>query len=158
VSRRIVNEARGAGPVACSDCDQRCCRSVCIEVDPPRSHRDYSDLLFYLYHRDTRIVVAKNARHREWYVEFVSPCRHLVDGRCRIYQKRPPVCREHEMESCERNRPENFLYIESPREFFDFLENDGRTRALEYLRRTHAAPGPAAKSARRAKVEPQRRR
>ena len=127
--------------VHCFDCNQMCCRTTVIEVDPPRSIRDYSDLLFYLYHFDTEVVVAKNSGKKEWFVEFMSPCRFLTDGRCEIYEKRPLVCREYDMDGCEFNRPKAFTYIRTPDEFFQYLERKGPKRILKKLKKTHLPDG-----------------
>lgn len=135
----------------CFNCDQICCRTAAIEVDSPKSLRDYSDMLFYLYHFNTQVVIAKNAGKKEWYVEFMTPCRHLVNGRCDIYEWRPIVCRKFEMETCERNMPQNFTYIKSPEELFAYLKKKGPKKILKKLEKTHLPPAretPAPKKAR----------
>ncbi len=134
----------------CFDCDQVCCRTAVVEVEPPRSLRDYSDLLFYLHHHDTQIVVARNGRKREWYVEFMAACRYIdSEGRCTIYERRPLVCREYDMMYCERNALRPFAYMRTPEEFYDFLRTDGRKRILDKLLATHVLPrGRARKSPR----------
>jgi len=144
---------RGGEYVHCFECNQICCRTTVIEVDPPKTLRDYSDLLFYLYHFDTEIAVADNEGEIEWYVEFMSPCRFLSGGRCMIYEKRPQVCREYDMETCEYNMPERFTYVRSPEEFFEYLEAHGPKRILKKLRKTHLPAGgyPAVKASARAK-------
>ncbi len=124
--------------IHCFDCDQTCCRTVVIEVDAPRSLRDYSDLVFYLHHGGTEVVVAESGRKREWYIQYHSPCRNLSkDGRCRIYVKRPLVCREYDWQHCERNTSSAMHYIRSTEEFYEFLKKIGKTRILEKLVATH---------------------
>ena len=90
-------------------------RTAVVEVEAPRLLRQYSDLLFYLYHRDTKIVAIKGAGKIQWYIEFMSGCRHLVDGRCTIYDKRPDVCREYDMRYCERNTRRTVTNIQTNR-------------------------------------------
>jgi Fe-S-cluster containining protein len=126
--------------ITCFECDQICCRTAVIEVDPPKSFRDYSDLLFYLFHFDTEVVIAKNGGKKEWFVEFMTRCRFLVDGRCEIYEQRPLVCREYEMKTCERNRPGRFTYIRSADEFLDYVDRKGPKRIRKKLRKTHQPP------------------
>jgi len=138
----MVNSKKPAkhkhGVVHCFDCDQACCRTAVIEVEAPRSLRDYSDLLFYLYHKDTRIVVATSGRKREWYVEFLARCRHLEsDGRCAVYDRRPLVCREYDMNYCERNTRHPITHLRTPEDFYRFLRDNGRGRVLDRLLRTH---------------------
>lgn len=128
----------------CFDCNQICCRTAVIEVDPPKTLRDHSDLLFYLYHFDTEVVIAKSGGKKEWYVEFMSPCRNLVDGRCTIYEHRPLVCREYDMTDCEHNNKKRFTYLRSPDEFFKYLKKKGRKGIWKKLKKTHVPPAPAA--------------
>lgn len=138
--------------VHCFDCNQICCRTTVVEVEAPRTLRDYSDLLFYLFHFDTEIAVADNDGEIEWYVEFMSPCRFLSDGRCRIYEHRPKVCREYDMDHCEYNLPERFTYLRTPEEFFAYLQLHGPKKILKKLTKSHLPPGgfppPAKKAAR----------
>jgi Fe-S-cluster containining protein len=133
----------------CFDCDQICCRTAVIEVDPPKSLRDHSDFLFYLYHFDTRIAIAGNPGREQWFVEFMSPCRHLVDGRCAIYERRPIVCREYDSRTCERSRPERFEYISTPEEYMGYIEKRAPARLIAKLKDSHLPPGarPPAKPA-----------
>jgi len=123
--------------VHCFDCDQACCKTAVVEVDPPRSLRGYSDLLFYLYHKDTQIVAVKGNGKIHWYVEFLSPCRNLANGRCSIYPWRPEVCREYDVRHCERNTRRAITCMKKPSDFYAFLRQEGRTRALERLLATH---------------------
>ncbi len=125
----------------CFECSQVCCRTTVIEVEAPRTLRDHSDLLFYLYHFDTEIAIADNDGQIEWYVEFMSPCRFLSGGRCMIYDHRPKVCREYDMETCEYNLPERFTYIRTPQEFFEHLARHGPKGVLKRLEKTHLPPG-----------------
>lgn len=136
------------GMLHCFECDQICCRTAAIEVEAPKSLRDWSDLLFYLYHDKTQIVIAKNGRSKEWYVEFMTPCKNLVDGRCADYEKRPLVCRDYEMDGCERNTENPFTYLRTPEEFFEYLKAKGKKKILKKISKTHRVPadGPKVKS------------
>lgn len=131
-------DKKGKGEtVHCFDCDQICCRTAVIEVDPPKSFRDYSDFLFYLYHENTQVVVVKSKKKLEWFVEFMTACRHLVDGRCAVYEHRPLVCREYDMDGCERNPKNRFIYLKRPEDYLKFLKKHGKTRFLKKLKKTH---------------------
>lgn len=104
--------------------------------------RDWADLLFYLYHFDTELAIAQNGRRREWFVQLVSPCRFIDgDGRCTIYEWRPDVCREYEVDTCERSRADRFTYIRSPQELLEYLEASGRRRMLRQLKAAYVPPG-----------------
>ena len=38
----------------------------------------------------------------KWYLEVASRCRHLdANNRCRIYPRRPTICRDHDPQTCE---------------------------------------------------------
>jgi Fe-S-cluster containining protein len=131
--------ARASGAlVHCFECDQSCCRTSVVEIDAPRSLREYSDVLFYLYHRDTRIVAVKSSRNTQWYVEFDAPCRNLKDGLCVIYSARPSVCRDYDMRHCERNTRRRITTITTPKELCDYLRENKRTRMADKLAETHA--------------------
>ncbi|MFP4055575.1 MAG: YkgJ family cysteine cluster protein [Candidatus Brocadiia bacterium] len=84
----------------CQRCDGKCCRYFALEIDEPTTRRDFDDIRWYLCHEGTRVFVEDG----DWYLEIQSRCRHLgPDNRCRIYARRPAVCREHSTENCEGN-------------------------------------------------------
>ncbi|HEX9637447.1 MAG TPA: YkgJ family cysteine cluster protein [Acidobacteriota bacterium] len=86
----------------CHECGL-CCRYVAIEIDPPRSKRDVSDILWHLYHRDVSAFISHEG---DWYLQYTTPCEHLQPGgACAIYQERPAVCREYQVDECERWDP-----------------------------------------------------
>ncbi|MHC4712737.1 MAG: YkgJ family cysteine cluster protein [Planctomycetota bacterium] len=128
--------------IACDKCDQICCRTTAIEVEGPRSFRDWEDFLFYLHHFDTEMVIVDDAGRREWYLQLMSPCRFLdARGRCTMYEHRPETCREYDERICERNRSEQFTYIRSPAELLKYLEKKGPARVLKRLKENRVPPG-----------------
>ena len=145
-------------PIHCFDCDQICCRTVVIEVDPPRSLRDYSDFVFYLHHKDTEVVVIEEGRKREWYVQYHSSCAHLSRGRCMIYDKRPLVCREYDPLHCERNTASQIHYLRSDEELFRYMKALGRTRVLKKLMDTHKTDEQTRRRPSRGKKTPKNKR
>lgn len=84
----------------CARClPAKCCLYFSLEIDRPRTKRDYDDLLWFLAHEDVSIYLWK----RKWYLMVHNRCRFL-DGDtnlCRIYETRPKMCREHSPDECE---------------------------------------------------------
>jgi hypothetical protein len=77
----------------------KCCQYFSLEIDRPRSKKDYDDLLWFLAHENVSIYLWKRA----WYLMVHNPCVFL-DRRtnlCTIYDRRPRICREHSTEDCE---------------------------------------------------------
>jgi Fe-S-cluster containining protein len=69
-----------------------------LQIDTPRSKRDFDDIRWYLGHSGTKIYLEK----RKWYMEVSNRCRFLSDKMlCTIYEIRPQICREHSPETCE---------------------------------------------------------
>ena len=82
----------------CDSCDGKCCRYFALEIDKPTTKRDFDDIRWYLAHEHIRVFVEDGS----WYLEVQNCCRHLdASSRCRIYDQRPALCREHSTENCE---------------------------------------------------------
>jgi len=86
----------------CSGCI-KCCTYITVEVDAPRTPREYDQWIWALHHENVNLYVEKPER---WFVAFDTRCNHLGhDGRCGIYGKHPVLCREYDPRSCERRLP-----------------------------------------------------
>ena len=84
----------------CNRCSNRCCRYVAIEIDTPKTDEDFDDFRWYVAHR--KVTVFK--QDGVWHLNFNSKCKQLdKDGRCKIYDKRPRICREYELDECEED-------------------------------------------------------
>lgn len=84
----------------------KCCRYFSLEIDRPRSKRDYDDLLWMLAHRDVSIYIEE----KKWYLMVHNECSFL-DTRtnlCVSYETRPQMCREHCVDECEWHGPYDF--------------------------------------------------
>ncbi|MDD4957048.1 MAG: YkgJ family cysteine cluster protein [Candidatus Omnitrophica bacterium] len=82
----------------CRSCEAKCCSYFAFEIDTPRSKRDFENLRWYLAHEGVSVYVEK----RKWHMEVANKCRYLTpDHRCGVYENRPLVCREHEVDTCE---------------------------------------------------------
>ena len=86
----------------CTGCS-RCCETVSIEVDAPRSPWEYDQWVWALHHRNLELYVEKPER---WFLHIETRCEQLNDeGRCRIYGEHPILCREYDPRVCERRLP-----------------------------------------------------
>lgn len=91
----------------CAQCiPAKCCRYFSLEIDRPRTKRDYDDLLWMIAHQKISIYVEK----KKWYLMVHTQCEFLdIDTNfCTIYDKRPQMCREHSVDECEWHGPYNF--------------------------------------------------
>ncbi|MFH1847045.1 MAG: YkgJ family cysteine cluster protein [Candidatus Omnitrophota bacterium] len=83
---------------SCARCEASCCRYFALEIDTPRSKTDFENIRWYLAHKDVAVFVNK----KKWHLEITSECRYLgKDNKCRIYSKRPLICKEHSVNNCE---------------------------------------------------------
>ncbi|MFC1567030.1 YkgJ family cysteine cluster protein [bacterium] len=85
----------------CKNCEGECCSYVTIQIDEPEDQSDYETLRWYLLHENVHVF---KDEERDWYVEVKSKCKALgKDNQCRIYDKRPEICRDHGLghEECE---------------------------------------------------------
>jgi Fe-S-cluster containining protein len=137
IMKPALSEAEGSGPTkgTCDGCGGKCCGYVCMELDAPKKVRDFEEMVYYLYHRDVRIVVAEGRDdERTWYVEFATRCRHLdARGRCLIYERRPRVCRDHRIDGCEHHHPESFTNIASVEELLGYIRRIGKQKIARKL-------------------------
>jgi Fe-S-cluster containining protein len=84
----------------CSRClPAKCCLYFSLEIDRPRSKRDYDDLLWFLAHDDVSIYIWK----KDWYLMVHNRCKFLdvKTNLCSAYEYRPRMCREHTTDDCE---------------------------------------------------------
>ena len=82
----------------CKKCESKCCRYFGLQIDTPRAKSEFENIRWFLAHKGVTVFVEK----RKWYLEFVSRCTYLTKNhRCKIYNKRPLICREHSFTTCE---------------------------------------------------------
>ncbi len=88
------------GHGTCDVCAATCCRYVTVEVPKPRRKVDREEIRWFLAHKNVHVYI--DSDDGTWNVQFFTPCEHLDgDNRCRIYDRRYDVCREHDPETCE---------------------------------------------------------
>jgi Fe-S-cluster containining protein len=83
----------------CEKCTGLCCRYFALPVDTPEDKGDYDDIRWFLCHKDITVFVEKG----DWYINIKNKCRYLLekDYRCRIYDKRPRICRGYRHKDCD---------------------------------------------------------
>jgi Fe-S-cluster containining protein len=83
----------------CEKCTGLCCRYFALPIETPEDKADYDDIRWYLCHKDITVFVEDG----DWYINIKNKCRHLSekDYKCRIYDKRPRICRQYKMKDCD---------------------------------------------------------
>lgn len=86
----------------CAGCT-RCCETVSIEIDAPRSAWEYDQWVWVLHHETLEVYLEKPER---WFLHIETRCAKLDhNGRCSIHGKHPILCREYDPRVCERRLP-----------------------------------------------------
>ena len=83
----------------CGQCKGLCCRYFALPIETPEDREDFDDIRWYLCHEDITVFVEDD----EWYVNIKNKCRNLSekDHKCRIYDRRPKICRGYEHSDCD---------------------------------------------------------
>ncbi len=87
----------------CGYCtNSKCCQYITHPIDTPRSKADFDYMLWQVSHDKVSCYKDDN----EWYMMITARCDHLMHGgRCRIYETRPQICRDHSNDYCEFDAP-----------------------------------------------------
>jgi len=87
--------------VTCEECNGECCRDVTVELDEPEDMEDWEDIRWMVAHKNVSVYLDNEG---DWVIEFRTPCMQLNDDNsCKIYDKRPHMCRQHTEETCVKN-------------------------------------------------------
>lgn len=88
-----------AKKVLCDECTGLCCRYFALPIETPEDKGDYDDIRWYLCHKNITVFVEDG----DWYINIKNKCKHLSekDKRCRIYPKRPRICRQYRHRNCD---------------------------------------------------------
>ena len=83
----------------CDKCTGLCCRYFALPIETPEDKEDYDDIRWYLCHRNITVFVEDG----DWYINIKNKCKHLSekDYKCRIYNKRPKICRSYTTKNCD---------------------------------------------------------
>jgi Fe-S-cluster containining protein len=86
---------------SCEECKGECCRSFAIQIPRPEEFEDFDDIRWYFYHKPAFVYIDSED---DWIVEIPVKCSNLDDdGKCRIYDKKPSVCKSLDPETCSVN-------------------------------------------------------
>ena len=90
-----------AKKITCEKCKGECCKKLAFHIETPLNIIDYQDIKWYLYHEKTIVYIDNEG---DWMVQIPVKCTKLgKDNKCKIYDKRPPICRLSKVEECEKN-------------------------------------------------------
>lgn len=115
--------------LTCEKCKAKCCRYISIEVDDPKDKEAYEEILWYLVHKNVEVFIEEG----KWHIQFNTDCKNLdKDFKCKIYDKRPNVCKEHDIECCEKHGeddPKDISFSDTE-SFMKYMEKRGVKRKV----------------------------
>ena len=85
---------------SCALCG-KCCTYIGTKIDTPEDKEDFENIIWYLLHENVHVYIDNDD---DWILEFRTRCKALdKDNMCRIHERKPGICIEHDPSSCERN-------------------------------------------------------
>ncbi len=82
----------------CRQCNSKCCRYFCFEIDEPDCFDEFDNLRWFLLHEGISVHIDEGS----WFISIANKCKQLADdGRCLEYETRPAICRDYTTESCD---------------------------------------------------------
>ncbi|MDX9734264.1 MAG: YkgJ family cysteine cluster protein [Thermoanaerobaculia bacterium] len=82
----------------CPPCG-KCCRYVAVGIDGPVTVSGVSTALWLVYHRNVSVYQSHDG---DWFVLFPADCENLLpNGLCGVYEDRPTLCRDYDVDGCE---------------------------------------------------------
>ena len=111
----------------CSKCDGKCCKYVALEIDTPEDLEDFENIKWYVVHKNVNIYVEEDGI---WNLEFITPCEYLGENNlCKIYNRRPDICRDYNQEECtfhnDYNEKYSFKKIEDVEKYIEEVYKKG---------------------------------
>src|SRR3989338_9417853 len=104
----------------CNECDGECCKNIAIQIESPETREDFEDLNWYLYHEGLIIYIDDED---DWLVQIPIKCKFLKDGKCMIYYKKPPICKNSEVSRCEKNIKEAKIIFKNEGDIEHYIES-----------------------------------
>ncbi len=90
--------------VSCEECNGECCRYITVTLKDPKDKESWDEVKWMLLHKG--VMIYKDLEG-EWNVEVRTKCKFLDDDdKCKIYDKRPQVCKDHGTHECEAHEEE----------------------------------------------------
>ena len=120
----------------CVECQAQCCRYVAVEIDTPKTKKEFDDVRWYLLHENIYVFVDHDDA---WHIEFRTRCRALGDDHlCHEYADRPQICRDHgwPVGCCEFFDAPYKVRFKTPEEYIRYL--DRKKIDWRYKRRPRA--------------------
>ena len=119
----------------CVKCTGLCCRYFALPIDTPEDWGDYDDIRWFLCHEDITVFVEEG----DWYLNVKNKCKYLSenDYHCEIYDKRPKICRDYEIETCDftSNEYDYELHFTDDHQMEEYMKIKFGDRVLEKLER-----------------------
>jgi Fe-S-cluster containining protein len=82
----------------CRQCQAKCCRYFCFQIDKPGSFKEFENLRWFLLHEG----ISAHIDEGNWFIAIDNKCRRLSDdGRCADYANRPVICRQYHTDGCD---------------------------------------------------------
>ena len=81
----------------CEGCGAKCCNHVTLSIDKPTCKTDYDEIIWFLLHEGVSVFID---HENDWSVEFQTKCTGLSGEFCGMYEDRPKVCSDYDIESC----------------------------------------------------------
>jgi Fe-S-cluster containining protein len=86
------------GKKSCDKCKGMCCKYVAMEIDTPKTKKDFENIKWFVCHKNVNVFVDKE---NKWNIEFLTPCEFLgKNNLCLAYKRRPKICRDYSQEEC----------------------------------------------------------
>jgi len=105
---------------SCDKCNAECCRYVTAPLKKPKDKNDWDEIKWLLMHKG---VIIYQDEDGDWNLEVKTDCRHLDEKtkKCRIYDKRPSVCKDHEAHECEATGEFSDTIFKKPEDVDEYL-------------------------------------
>lgn len=82
----------------CRQCQAKCCRYFCFQIDEPDSFEEFENLRWFMLHEGISIHIDEG----NWFISIDNKCKYLADdGRCLNYDSRPAICRKYTTDGCD---------------------------------------------------------
>jgi hypothetical protein len=132
----------------------KCCTSITVEIDAPRTPWEYDQWISALHHGGVQLYLEQPER---WSLHFETRCARLApDRRWAIHGGHPVTCRGYDPRTCERwlRLADIRAWFDTPGGFEDWIqaERPGRWARLQAWRRGRGAAADASRPRRTAVI------
>jgi len=145
-----------AKKILCDKCTGLCCRYFALPIETPQDRQDYDDIRWYLCHEGITVFVEDG----DWYINVENKCKHLSekDYKCKIYDKRPNICRKYSHKDCDfiEGEYDYELYFADDRQMEEYIKIKFDNRIRKKAKRRKAKTG--AKQTRKSRKKSKTRR